>query len=87
MGEITAAQAAAAAGTDTGLTHFETYLGGDETGDTFIFDLNGSYEISDRLSLYGGVNNLTDEIPFVNQIAWPVSPRGRFVFMGVNFRM
>ena len=88
MGEITAAQAAAELGTDlVSLTHFETYRGTDETGESYIFDLNARYEYNDQLSVYGGVNNVTDEIPFINQTAWPVSPRGRFVFLGVNFKM
>ena len=86
MGPITASQAAAELGAP-GLTHFETYRGTDETGDTFIFDVNARYEYSDTLSVYGGVNNITDEIPFLNQTAWPVSPRGRFVFLGVNVKM
>jgi outer membrane receptor protein involved in Fe transport len=54
------------------------------TDDSYIFDVNASYEINDGLSLYGGVNNVSDEVPFAAQLAWPVSPRGRFVFMGVN---
>lgn len=88
LAPITASQAAAAAGTDTGAqTHFEIYQNGDRTKDVFIFDVNGSYELNDQFSVYGGVNNIADKDPFSTQTAWPVGPRGRFVFLGVNYRM
>lgn len=54
--------------------------------EVFIFDANASYEISDVWSVYGGVNNIADEEPFSTQTAWPVGPRGRFFFFGVNYR-
>lgn len=58
-----------------------------ETGDTFIFDVNASYELNEQFSFYGGVNNIGDKQPFSTQTAWPVGPRGRFVFFGVNYKM
>ena len=84
LAEITASEAAAESTDDGTLTHFEIYRGLDETGDTFIFDANGFFDVTENLRVYGGVNNITDEIPFRNQTAWPVSPRGRFLFLGVN---
>lgn len=54
--------------------------------ETYIFDANASYEFSDSLSFYGGVNNIADEEPFSTQTAWPVGPRGRFFFLGVTFK-
>lgn len=54
--------------------------------ETFIFDVNGSYEIRENLSFYGGMNNIADEQPFSIQTAWPVGPRGRFVFAGFTYR-
>ncbi len=54
--------------------------------ETFIFDVNGSYEISESLSIYGGVNNIADEEPFSIETAWPVGPRGRYVFAGITYR-
>jgi outer membrane receptor protein involved in Fe transport len=54
--------------------------------ETYIFDANASYEFSDSLSFYGGVNNISDEEPFSTQTAWPVGPRGRFFFFGVTYR-
>lgn len=56
-------------------------------GSTVIHDINASYELSEDLLIYGGVNNLTDEIPFATQEAWPVSPRGRTVFLGATYKM
>jgi outer membrane receptor protein involved in Fe transport len=52
--------------------------------ETFVHDLSFGYEVNDRFRLYGGINNLTDEQPFINRSAYPVSPVGRFLFLGVN---
>ncbi|MEO1661390.1 MAG: TonB-dependent receptor [Pseudomonadota bacterium] len=54
--------------------------------DTYIFDVNASYEYNDSTSFYGGINNIADEEPFSTQTAWPVGPRGRFFFVGVTYR-
>ncbi|MEM7767280.1 MAG: TonB-dependent receptor [Pseudomonadota bacterium] len=56
-----------------------------QTDETYIYDLFGSYEWSDRLEFYGGVNNLADEEPFITEEAWPVSSRGRFFFVGLRY--
>ena len=50
-----------------------------------IFDVNASYEFSESLNLFGGVNNVGDEEPFSTQLAWPVGPRGRFFFLGLSY--
>jgi outer membrane receptor protein involved in Fe transport len=52
----------------------------------FIHDLSIGFDVSDRFSLYGGINNLTDEQPFINRVAYPVSPVGRFLFLGARAR-
>ena len=54
--------------------------------DVYIFDANGSYELTDTFTVYGGVNNIADKEPFITEEAWPVGPRGRFFFLGVNAR-
>ena len=54
--------------------------------ETYIFDINASYEYNDSTSFYGGINNIADEEPFSTQTAWPVGPRGRFFFVGVTYR-
>lgn len=53
------------------------------TGSAFEQDLNVSYDLRDDIQIFGGVNNLTDRKPFLGQLARPVSPRGRFFFLGV----
>ncbi|KPP88213.1 TonB-dependent receptor domain-containing protein [Erythrobacter sp. HL-111] len=51
----------------------------------FIHDLSASYTfMDDRFEVYGGVNNLTDEQPFVTERAYPVNPVGRFFYAGVR---
>jgi len=82
---ITASETAAEL-TGTGTTHFDVYGDSDLTGDTFIFDANASYDFGDKFSVYGGVNNIADKEPFSTQTAWPVGPRGRFVFLGVTYK-
>ena len=54
-------------------------------GDFYRHDLELGYEFSEDLSFYGGVNNITDEDPFRTQVAYPVSPRGRFFFIGATY--
>jgi iron complex outermembrane recepter protein len=56
-------------------------------GESFIHNISGSYDLTDELRLYGGVNNLTNKDPFISTAAWPVGPRGRYFFMGVQARL
>lgn len=57
------------------------------TGDSFVHDFTASYEFSDDLSIYGGVNNAFDRDPYLAALSRPAGPRGRFFFVGaeVNF--
>ena len=50
-------------------------------------DLSASWDLQDNLRIYGGLNNVTDEIPFLTESAYPVGPRGRYFFVGVNYSM
>ncbi len=54
------------------------------TGSSLEHDISVSYDLRDDIQLFGGVNNLTDEEPFLGSLARPVSPRGRFFFFGVS---
>lgn len=54
--------------------------------ETYIFDANASYQLTDTLTIFGGVNNITNEEPFATQTAWPVGPRGRYFFAGLTYR-
>ncbi|MEM7281109.1 MAG: TonB-dependent receptor [Pseudomonadota bacterium] len=52
--------------------------------ETYVHDISFSYDFNDSIVVYGGVNNLGDEEPFITEQAFPVSPRGRYFFLGVN---
>ena len=54
--------------------------------DVFIHDVSFDLEVDDRFSFYGGVNNLTDVDPYPTNSAYPVSPYGRYFFVGVRLR-
>ena len=51
---------------------------------TTIHDISFSYDWSEQIQIFGGVNNLSDEKPFITELAFPVSPVGRFFFFGVS---
>lgn len=55
-----------------------------KTGDAWVHDLTGSYSLSESIELFGGINNLTDERPFLATLSRPAGPRGRFFFVGLN---
>ena len=54
------------------------------TGTGFEQDLSFSYDVLDNVQFFGGVNNLTDQEPFLGSLSRPSSPRGRFFFLGVS---
>lgn len=54
------------------------------TGDGFEHDFDVSYDVTDDIQIYGGVNNVFDAEPFLGTLSRPVSPRGRFFFLGVS---
>jgi iron complex outermembrane recepter protein len=53
----------------------------------WIHDLNARYVLNDSITVYGGVNNITEENPFGTNRAYPASPRGRYYFFGVNYQI
>ncbi len=55
--------------------------------DFWSHDLSVSYDWNDSVRVFGGINNVTDEIPFLTEWAYPVSPRGRYFFVGLNYVM
>jgi len=55
--------------------------------DMWIHDFNGSYAIKDNVNLSFGVRNVTEEEPFITANAYPVSPRGRMFWMGLNLSL
>ena len=50
----------------------------------FVHDVSFTIDATDRFTFYGGVNNLTDEEPLANRVSYPVSPIGRFFFLGAR---
>ncbi|MFT4672028.1 MAG: iron complex outermembrane receptor protein, partial [Pseudohongiellaceae bacterium] len=56
-------------------------------GDTWIHDLNATYLWNDQLTVFGGINNVTQEVPFITTNAFPASPRGRMLFLGANYTL
>lgn len=54
--------------------------------DYWIHGLSFNYDISDKLNVFGGVNNLTDEEPYLASSAYPVSGIGRSFFLGARAR-
>jgi outer membrane receptor protein involved in Fe transport len=66
---------------------YETLFGPTALQDpVYLHDLSARYDFNDNFLFFGGVQNLTDEDPFITEIAWPAGPRGRVVFVGVNAR-
>ena len=55
--------------------------------EVWIHDINATYIWSDQLQIFGGVNNVTQEIPFITTNAFPASPRGRMMFLGGTYRL
>lgn len=53
--------------------------------ETFVHDINFSFQASDEILVYGGINNVTDEEPFITSRSLPASVRGRYFFLGLNF--
>lgn len=54
---------------------------------TIVHNINASYQLNTELMIYGGINNLTNEEPFITNYAYPVSARGRSIFLGINYRI
>lgn len=54
--------------------------------DKYVHDIAFTIDATDRFSFYGGVNNFTDVQPYPTNSAYPVSPYGRYFFIGVNVK-
>lgn len=49
-----------------------------------LHDVQVRYSFDDRVTVYGGVNNLTNEEPSWSEYDYPVSPQGRAYYVGLN---
>jgi outer membrane receptor protein involved in Fe transport len=47
-------------------------------------DINASWDITDSVNLYGGVNNLFDEEPEFGYSSYPISAMGRYFYLGAR---
>ncbi|MFN4038529.1 MAG: TonB-dependent receptor domain-containing protein [Erythrobacter sp.] len=54
--------------------------------DYWIHNLSFTLNATDRMTFYGGINNLTNEEPYLSSSAYPVSGIGRSFFLGVTAR-
>ncbi|MGQ9425431.1 TonB-dependent receptor domain-containing protein [Gilvimarinus sp. F26214L] len=57
------------------------------TDDFTSHRLSGTFDYSDTVRLYGGIDNLTDERPYVTSSSYPVNPVGRSYYMGINIQL
>ena len=70
---------------DTGTDTFSTANG--LSSDVMIHDISFSWEATDMINIYGGVNNVFNRKPFVTEQAFPVSPVGTLFFLGATLTM
>ena len=70
---------------DTGADTFSTANG--LSSDVMIHDISFTWEASDMINIYGGVNNVFNRKPFVTEQAFPVSPVGTLFFLGATLTM
>jgi iron complex outermembrane recepter protein len=52
----------------------------------FVHNLSASLDVTERLTLTGGINNLTNKRPYLASSAYPVSGIGRLLFLSARAR-
>lgn len=55
--------------------------------ETYVHDIAVTWDFNEQYRLYGGINNIGDERPFITEFAFPVNPIGRFFFVGLDVRI
>ena len=50
-------------------------------------DLRAAFELDNGFEFYGGVNNILDEKPSFDQLSYPVSGVGRFIYVGAKVKL
>ena len=58
-----------------------------QTGSAWVHDFSFTVDVTQQLRLYGGLNNAFDREPYLGSLTRPAGPRGRFRFLGLNFRI
>ncbi|MEM8769101.1 MAG: TonB-dependent receptor, partial [Pseudomonadota bacterium] len=56
------------------------------TGSSWVHDFNFNVDVSQKVRIFGGLNNAFDRQPYLGALTRPAGPRGRFAFLGLNFR-
>ena len=54
------------------------------SGAMWVHDLSGSFSLNETYTVYGGIQNITDEQPYATQPSFPAGTRGRYLFLGVT---
>ncbi len=58
------------------------------TGETWTHNITASYNFTDYgMEVFGGINNISNVRPFITERAYPTSPVGRSVFLGLRWTM
>lgn len=52
-----------------------------------VHDIQVRYAVDDRVEIYGGVNNIGDQQPDRGLVDYPVSPLGRYFYLGMNMSL
>ncbi len=55
-----------------------------ENDGAFVHDLSVNFQLNEQFEIYGGVNNVLEEEPYLGSLSRPTGPRGRFFFIGLN---
>jgi outer membrane receptor protein involved in Fe transport len=50
-------------------------------------DIHGSYDITDQLNVFAGVNNLLDQKPAFGYSSYPISAMGRYFYAGAKMNL
>jgi iron complex outermembrane recepter protein len=58
-----------------------------KTGVLWLHDISANWDFSEALTVYGGIQNISDEQPFDTQPSFPTGIRGRYLFLGFTTRL
>ena len=50
-------------------------------------DVYASFDVTEKMQVYGGINNVTDAKPDFASISYPNEPLGRFLFIGAKVKL
>lgn len=54
--------------------------------DYWVHNAAVGFDLADGVNIFGGINNVTNKVPFIASSAYPVSGVGRFFFVGASAR-